>query len=84
MRNPHPLAPVLGALALAAALIPAAAQAADPAPPVCEIDRPVLFSGLDWESNLVLAGIERYVLEHGYGCKTSVEIGETLPMLAAL
>ncbi|CUJ30440.1 ABC transporter substrate-binding protein [Achromobacter sp. 2789STDY5608628] len=71
-----------GALALAAALLaPAAAHAAKP---VCEVDRPVRFSGLNWESNLVLAGIERYVMEHGYGCKTSVEIGETLPMLAAL
>lgn len=71
-----------GALALTAALLaPAAAHAAKP---VCEVDRPVRFSGLNWESNLVLAGIERYVMEHGYGCKTSVEIGETLPMLAAL
>ncbi len=71
-----------GALALSAALLaPAAAHAAKP---VCEVDRPVRFSGLNWESNLVLAGIERYVMEHGYGCKTSVEIGETLPMLAAL
>ncbi len=71
-----------GALALSAALLaPAAAHAAKP---VCEVDRPVRFSGLNWESNLVLAGIERYVMEPGYGCKTSVEIGETLPMLAAL
>ncbi len=71
-----------GALALSAALLaPAAAHAAKP---VCEVDRPVRFSGLNWESNLVLAGIERYVMEHGYGCKTSVEIGETLPMLATL
>ena len=71
-----------GALALTATLLaPAAAHAAKP---VCEVDRPVRFSGLNWESNLVLAGIERYVMEHGYGCKTSVEIGETLPMLAAL
>ena len=71
-----------GALALSAALLaPAAAHAAKP---VCEVDRPVRFSGLNWESNLVLAGIERYVMEHGYGCRTSVEIGETLPMLAAL
>ncbi|CAB3864377.1 ABC transporter substrate-binding protein [Achromobacter pulmonis] len=75
-------AAIHGVLALSALLFaPTAAQAAKP---VCEIDRPVRFSGLNWESNLVLAGIERYVMEHGYGCKTSVEIGETLPMLAAL
>ena len=84
MRNLH-VASALFAVALAAA-VPPAASAAQPAPatPVCEVDRPVRFSGLNWESNLVLAGIERYVLEHGYGCKTQVEIGETLPMLAAL
>ena len=44
-----------GALALTATLLaPAAAHAAKP---VCEVDRPVRFSGLNWESNLVLAGI---------------------------
>jgi len=90
MRNPHPLAPVSAAVALASALLTApAVDAAEPAStaaatPTCEVNRPVRFSGLNWESNLVLVGIERYVLEHGYGCKTSVEIGETLPMLAAL
>ncbi|CAB3676624.1 ABC transporter substrate-binding protein [Achromobacter pestifer] len=84
MRNPHPFALIPGALALAAALLAPAAHAAPSAAPTCEIDRPIRFSGLNWESNLVLAGIERYVLEHGYGCKTTVEIGETLPMLAAL
>jgi len=84
MRNLH-IASVFCALALAAAMPSAAtAQTAPASPPACEVDRPVRFSGLNWESNLVLAGIERYVLEHGYGCKTSVEIGETLPMLAAL
>ena len=42
------------------------------------------FSGLNWESNLVMVGIQRFILEKGYGCKTAMEIGETLPMLAAL
>lgn len=71
----------VAALATATALLwttPAAAA------PQCEIDQPVRFSGLNWESNLVLAGIERFIVEHGYGCATSVEIGETLAMLAAL
>jgi glycine betaine/proline transport system substrate-binding protein len=82
MRTKPLLAAVHGALALTATLLMSApAQAAGP---TCEVNRPVRFSGLNWESNLVLANIERYVMEHGYGCKTSVEIGETLPMLAAL
>lgn len=50
----------------------------------CEVSTPVRFSGLNWESNLLLAGIERFIVEHGYGCATSVEIGETMTMLAAL
>ena len=73
----------LAACLAAAASLPAVASAAAPAPQ-CEVQRPVRFTGLNWESNLVLAGIERFILEHGYGCKTQVEPGETLAMLAAL
>jgi glycine betaine/proline transport system substrate-binding protein len=64
-----------------------AAYAAPPDPaaaPVCPVDRPVRFSGLNWDSNLMMVGIERTLLEKGYGCKTTVIQGETLPMLAAL
>ena len=50
----------------------------------CELDRPVLFGGMNWESNLVLVDVERFIIEHGYGCKTSVEPGETVAMLSAL
>lgn len=83
MHKKPPLLRVLSALVAATALwcmSPAGAAAAAQ----CEVDTPVRFSGLNWESNLVLAGIERFVVEHGYGCDTSVEIGETLAMLAAL
>jgi len=57
---------------------------ANAASPVCEIDRPIKFSGLNWESNLLMMNIERTIVEKGYGCKTLAEQGETLPMLAAL
>lgn len=59
-------------------------QAVSAAEPQCEVDTPVRFSGLNWESNLLLVGIEKFIVEHGYGCKTSTEPGETLAMLAAL
>jgi len=74
---------ILGAsaFAVAASLAPIAAQAAAP---TCELDRPILFGGMNWESNLIVTDIERAILEKGYGCKTRVESGETLPMLAAL
>jgi len=68
-------------LALAAALAAAPARAAAPA---CEVDRPVRFSGLNWESNLLLAEVQGFILRHGYGCRTEIEPGETLAMLAAL
>jgi len=54
------------------------------APPQCEVSRPIRFTELNWESSLVLSGIERFILEHGYGCKTETVPGETLAMLAAL
>ncbi len=70
-----------GAIALSALAAPSVAHAAEPK---CEVDRPVRFGGMNWESNLIVVEIERAILEKGYGCKTTVEAGETLPMLAAL
>ncbi len=63
-------------------LIPAAAQAA--AAPQCELDRPMRFGGMNWESNLVLVEVERFIVKHGYGCDSEVLPTETLPALAAL
>ncbi|WP_459614783.1 ABC transporter substrate-binding protein [Bordetella sp. 2513F-2] len=59
-----------------------AAQAADA--PQCEIERPVNFGGMNWESNLVVVELERFIVEKGYGCDTEVLPTETLPALAAL
>lgn len=63
-------------------LAPAAANAADT--PQCELDRPIRFGGMNWESNLVLVEVERYIAQKGYGCKSEVMPVETLPALAAL
>lgn len=52
--------------------------------PQCEIDRPVKFGGMNWESNLVLVEVERFIADKGYGCKSEVLPTETLPALAAL
>jgi glycine betaine/proline transport system substrate-binding protein len=52
--------------------------------PQCEINRPLKFGGMNWESNLVLVEVERLIAEQGYGCKTEVLSVETLPALAAL
>lgn len=52
--------------------------------PQCEIDRPIKFGGMNWESNLVLVEVERFIADKGYGCKSDVLPTETLPALAAL
>jgi len=70
-------------MALAAGIAAApGAFAADKAQ--CELDRPVNFGGMNWESNLIVVEIERFIVEHGYGCDTAVAPTETLPALAAL
>lgn len=58
------------------------AQAAES--PQCEVDRPIKFGGMNWESNLVLVEVERFIADKGYGCKSEVLPTETLPALAAL
>ena len=68
-----------GTLAVAAlCLAPVAAQAAAPK---CEVDRPVVFAGLDWESNTFHNAIARFITENGYGCKTEAIPGSSIPLL---
>lgn len=72
----------LAASLIGLSLVPAAAQAA--ATPQCELNRPMRFGGMNWESNLVLVEVERFIVKHGYGCESEVLPTETLPALAAL
>ncbi|MGE4527483.1 MAG: ABC transporter substrate-binding protein [Rhodospirillaceae bacterium] len=76
MKLPTPLF-ALAATALAAAP-GAAAQAAAPA---CEVDRPVVFAGLDWASAAFHNALARFIVEKGYGCKTSEIPGSSIPLL---
>lgn len=68
----------VAATAGAAALfgLSTAALAAD-----CELDRPVVFAGLDWDSNAVHTAIAQFIVEKGYGCETDVIPGSTIPLL---
>jgi len=52
--------------------------------PVCELNRPVRFAGMNWESNLVLTEVERFIMRHGYGCTSEVLPTESMVALAAL
>lgn len=72
------LATILSVLAM----VPVSASAADG--PQCELKRNIRFGGMNWESNLVLVEVERFIAEKGYGCDSEVLPVETLPALAAL
>ena len=45
------------------------------------IDRPVVFAGLDWDSNSFQNGVAGFILEHGYGCEVDEIPGSTIPLL---
>lgn len=81
----HKISKSLLGLTMAAAMasfVPTMAQAADTVQ--CELDRPMRFGGMNWESNLVLVEVERMIIKNGYGCDSEVLPTETLPALAAL
>ena len=66
--------------------LPASNGMAEPAPidQVCTLDRPILFGGLDWDSNAFHTEVARIILERGYGCETDVLPGTSLPLLQGL
>ncbi|WP_082733673.1 ABC transporter substrate-binding protein [Polycladidibacter hongkongensis] len=68
-------------LATAAFALPLVATTAQAAGPVCEIDRPVVFAGLDWDSNAFHTSLASYIMQKGYGCETDSIPGSTIPLL---
>lgn len=67
--------------AMTAAVWAAAPIAAEAAAPKCEVGRPVVFAGLDWDSNAFHNAVARFIVEKGYGCKTEEIPGSTIPLL---
>jgi len=67
------LAAAMSLAAIIGAAAPAAAQS-------CEVDRPVVFGDLDWDSNFFHNAVARFILEKGYGCKTDSIPGSTIPL----
>jgi glycine betaine/proline transport system substrate-binding protein len=47
----------------------------------CDVDRPVVFAGMDWQSNAFHTAVAQKILETGYGCETDVLPGTTIPLL---
>lgn len=69
-------------LALVLACLPAMAAKANK--PKCELDRPIRMSGLDWDSDRFHVAVASFIMEKGYGCKTEVIPGSTIPMITGL
>lgn len=69
----------LSALAATALGFTAPAQAATPQ---CELDRPIVFGDLDWDSAVFHNAVARFILDKGYGCKTDSLPGSTVPLYA--
>ncbi len=47
----------------------------------CDVDRPIVFAGNDWDSSRLHNSVARFILEKGYGCKTDEIPGTTVPLL---
>lgn len=47
---------------------------------LCDIDRPIIFAGFDWDSARLHNSVARFILEKGYGCKTDEIPGTTIPL----
>jgi glycine betaine/proline transport system substrate-binding protein len=62
----------------------AAALAQDQAAPACEIDRPVVFAGLGYDSAEFHNALAGFIIEHGYGCAVDSLPGEVIPLLNGL
>jgi len=64
---------LIGGLFLAATGPLAAASA-------CEVDRPVVIAGLNWDSNAFHAAVASRILKDGYGCQVELAAGATRPL----
>ncbi len=54
------------------------------ADPQCEIDRPIVFAGLDWDSSAFHNAVAQFIVQHGYGCQVDDIPGSTIPLLNGL
>ncbi|MEW5423535.1 ABC transporter substrate-binding protein [Amorphus sp. 3PC139-8] len=66
-----------GAL-LFASLAPLPAVAADD---TCELDRPVMFAGLDYQSAAFHTEIAKFITKNGYGCAVDDLPGSVIPLI---
>ena len=70
---------LLGAVLLAAAGLPAPARA-----PGCDLQRPIVLGGLDYDSAAFDNAVAKLILTKGYGCKVDILPGTVLPLVNGL
>ncbi|GHB46891.1 histidine ABC transporter substrate-binding protein [Pseudovibrio japonicus] len=54
------------------------------AEPACDLDRPLVFAGLDWDSSAFHTSVAQFILENGYGCSTDIIPGSNIPLMTGL
>jgi glycine betaine/proline transport system substrate-binding protein len=50
----------------------------------CETAKPIVFGGLDWDSNAFHTAVAQLIIKHGYGCEVDLIPGTTIPLHAGL
>lgn len=50
----------------------------------CELDRPVVFAGLDYDSARYHAAVAEFIVKNGYGCATDQVPGTVIPLINGL
>jgi glycine betaine/proline transport system substrate-binding protein len=68
-------------IAIAFAAVCAAVPALAQDKPQCELDRPVVFGSLNWDSAQFHGAVAEYIIKYGYGCETDSIPGDTTPLI---
>lgn len=50
------------------------------AQPQCEVDKKVVFAGLDWDSNAFHTAVAQRIVHDGFGCEVDLIPGSTIPL----
>jgi len=73
-----------GAMVLFCGLVAACSEETRVSESNCELARPIVFAGLDWDSNAFHTELARTIIEKGFDCQTEIIPGTTIPLIAGL
>lgn len=71
-----------GVVTFAALTAMGPAQAQDA--PVCEVNRPVVFAGLDYDSAQFHNAVARYLIHAAFGCEVAEVAGSVIPLVQGM